>query len=97
MIPDLSFGVPYFVAIEISGEDYRITVEPFGMSYQGLIDLPDVAIFSTRPDCARPDCQQSEWHQRIDFDGRNPFLHRLRECSERPLLSTDYSQPFMRV
>ena len=59
MVPDLSFAVPDFVAVEISGDDYRIPIEPSGMSRQCLIDLPNVAVFATRPDCACPDRDQA--------------------------------------
>ena len=34
MISDLSFGVPDCVAVEIFGDDNRISIEPFGMSQQ---------------------------------------------------------------
>ena len=95
MVPDLSFGVPDFVAVEISGDDYRLPIEPFGMSHQCLIDLPNVAAFSTRPDCAGPDRDQDERRRRIDLNGHYPLLLRLGECSNRPFLPTNDAYPLM--
>src|SRR5271163_1864182 len=95
MVPILSFGVPAFVAVEISGNYYRIPIEPFGMCHQCLIDLPNVAIFSTRPNCACPDRDQGERRRRIDLNGHYPLLLRLGECSNRPFLSTNDAYPLI--
>jgi hypothetical protein len=46
MIPYLPFSIPYLVAVQISGQDDRRTVEPFRMGHQRQVDLPNVAVCS---------------------------------------------------